>query len=159
MIFFYLLKMEEINMIRDNMISEIQEKDLEQLQKIMRQVFNSNTNDPKAKNFYETSKKNKDIYVLGYYIENILVGTVTLNILTTPSGKEATIWNLAVLKEYRKSGIATKLMNKAEEIVKNYKDIGRIWLFSGVQRKEAHKLYNKLGYDENVDKAFIKYID
>lgn len=146
-------------MIRDNMISEIQEKDLEQLQKIMRQVFNSNTNDPKAKNFYETSKKNKDIYVLGYYIENILVGTVTLNILTTPSGKEATIWNLAVLKEYRKSGIATKLMNKAEEIVKNYKDIGRIWLFSGVQRKEAHKLYNKLGYDENVDKAFIKYID
>lgn len=146
-------------MIRDNMISEIQEKDLEQLQKIMRQVFNSNTSDPKAKNFYETSKKNKDIYVLGYYIENILVGTVTLNILTTPSGKEATIWNLAVLKEYRKSGIATKLMNKAEEIVKNYKDIGRIWLFSGVQRKEAHKLYNKLGYDENVDKAFIKYID
>ena len=146
-------------MIRDNMISEIQKKDLEQLQKIMRQVFNSNTSDPKAKNFYETSKKNKDIYVLGYYIENILVGTVTLNILTTPSGKEATIWNLAVLKEYRKSGIATKLMNKAEEIVKNYKDIGRIWLFSGVQRKEAHKLYNKLGYDENVDKAFIKYID
>lgn len=146
-------------MIRDNMISEIQKKDLEQLQKIMRQVFNSNTNDPKAKNFYETSKKNKDIYVLGYYIENILVGTVTLNILTTPSGKEATIWNLAVLKEYRKSGIATKLMNKAEEIVKNYKDISRIWLFSGVQRKEAHKLYNKLGYDENVDKAFIKYID
>ena len=31
MIFFYLLKMEEINMIRDNMISEIQKKDLEQL--------------------------------------------------------------------------------------------------------------------------------
>ena len=146
-------------MIRDNMISEIQEKDLEQLQKIMRQVFNSNTSDPKAKNFYETSKKNKDIYVLGYYIENILVGTVTLNILTTPSGKEATIWNLAVLKGYRNLGIATKLMNKAEEIVKNYKDIRHIWLFSGVQRKEAHKLYNKLGYDENVDKAFMKYIN
>ena len=146
-------------MIRDNMISEIQEKDLEQLQKIMRQVFNSNTSDPKAKNFYETSKKNKDIYVLGYYIEYILVGTVTLNILTTPSGKEATIWNLAVLEGYRNLGIATKLMNKAEEIVKNYKDIRHIWLFSGVQRKEAHKLYNKLGYDENVDKAFMKYIN
>lgn len=56
-------------MIRDNMISEIQEKDLEQLQKIMRQVFNSNTSDSKTKNFYETSKKNKDIYVLGYYKE------------------------------------------------------------------------------------------
>ena len=36
MIFFYLLKMEEINMIRDNMISEIQKKDLEQLSKIIK---------------------------------------------------------------------------------------------------------------------------
>ena len=76
-----------------------------------------------------------------------------------PSGKEATIWNLAVLEEYRKLGIATKLMIKAEEIVKTYDDIDRIWLFSGVQRKEAHKLYNKLGYDENIDKAFIKYVN
>jgi hypothetical protein len=31
-------------------------------------------------------------------------------------------------------------------------------LFGRVQRKEAHKLYNKLGYDENADKAFVKYI-
>ena len=76
-----------------------------------------------------------------------------------PSGKEATIWNLAVIEEYRKLGIATKLMIKAEEIVKSYEDVSRIWLFSGVQRKEAHKLYNKLGYDENVDKAFVKYIN
>ena len=97
--------------------------------------------------------------MLGYYIKNKLVGTVTLNILTGPSGKDATIWNLAVLEEYRKLGIATKLMVKTEEIVKKYNDVDRIWLFSGVQRKEAHKLYNKLGYDENIDKAFIKYIN
>lgn len=146
-------------MIRDNIIAEIQEKDLEQLQKIMKQVFNSNTNDSKAQRFYEISKNSSDIYVLGYYIENNLVGTVTLNILTMPSGKEATIWNLAVLEEYRKLGIATKLMIKAEEIVKNYGNIDRIWLFSGAQREKAHKLYNKLGYDENIDKAFVKSIN
>ena len=104
-------------MNRNNIIAEIQEKDLEQLQKIMKQVFNSNTSNSKAERFYEVSKNNSDIYVLGYYIENNLVGTVTLNILTMPSGKEATIWNLAVFEEYRKSGIATKLMIKAEEIV------------------------------------------
>ena len=55
-----------------------------------------------------------------------------------PSGKEATIWNLAVLEEYRKLGIATKLMIKAEEIIKNYEDVSHIGLFSGVQRKDAH---------------------
>lgn len=146
-------------MIRDNIITEIQEKDLKQLQKIVKQAFNSNTSDSKIQRFYKISKNNDDIYVLGYYIENNLVGTVTLNILTTTSGKDATIWNLAVLEEYRKLGIATKLMIKAEEIVKTYDDIDRIWLFSGVQRKEAHKLYNKLGYDENIDKAFIKYVN
>ena len=146
-------------MIRDNIITEIQEKDLKQLQKIVKQAFNSNTSDSKIQRFYEVSKNNDDIYVLGYYIENNLVGTVTLNILTTTSGKDATIWNLAVLEEYRKLGIATKLMIKAEEIIKTYDDIDRIWLFSGVQRKEAHKLYNKLGYDENIDKAFIKYVN
>lgn len=146
-------------MTRDNIIAEIQEKDLKQLQKIMKRVFNSNTSNSKVQRFYEVSKDNSDVYILGYYIQNILIGTVTLNILTTPSGKEATIWNLAVLEEYRKIGIATKLMIKAEEILKNHENVGRIWLFSGVQRKEAHKLYNKLGYDENIDKAFVKQIN
>ena len=146
-------------MTRDNIIAEIQEKDLEQLQKIMKQVFNSKINNEKAQRFYEVSKNNKDIHVLGYYIEDNLVGTVTLNVLTSPSRKEATIWNLAILDEYRRLGIASKLMDKAEEIAKSDKDVSNIWLFSGSQREEAHKLYKKLGYDENVDKAFVKRID
>lgn len=146
-------------MTRDNVIEEIQEKDLVELQEIMKLVFNSKTSNEKAQRFYNVSKKDKDIYVLGYYIKDNLVGTVTLNILTSPSVKEATIWNLAVKEEYRRLGIATKLMNKAEEIAKSDKDIYRIWLFSGVQREDAHKLYKKLGYDENRDKAFVKHIN
>lgn len=145
-------------MERDNIIDEIKEKDIVQLQKIQQDVFNSTTNYDKVKSFYEESKSNKDIYVLGYYIKDNLVGTVTLNILTLPSGKEATIWDLAINEEYRRLGIATKLMNKAEEIAKK-KDIRRIWLFSGFYRKGAHELYRKLGYDENRDKAFVKDIE
>lgn len=106
---------------------------------------------------YETCKNNKDIHVLGYYIKNDLVGTVTLNILTLPSGKEATIWDVAIKEEYRRLGIATKLMNKAEEIAKE-ENITKIWLFRGVHRKGAHELYKKLDYDENRDKAFVKQI-
>ena len=146
-------------MNRDNIIEEIQEKDLEQLQEIMKQAFNSKTSYKKAHEFYETTKNNNNIYALGYYIKDNLVGSVTLNILTSPSRKEATIWNLAVLEDYRGLGIATKLMTKVEEIVKSYENVGCIWLFSGVQRKEAHKLYKKLGYDENIDKAFVKKIN
>ena len=91
------------------------------------------------------------------YINDNLVGTVTLNILTLATGKEATIWDLAIMEEYRRLGIATKLMNKAEEIAKR-EDITRIWLFSGSHRKCVHELYRKLGYDENRDKAFVKQI-
>ena len=146
-------------MNRNNVVSEIQKKDIEQLQIIMKQAFENNLSSTKANMLYKIYKNNKDIYVLGYYIENVLVGTVTLNILTTPTGKEATIWNLAVLEKYRRLGIASKLMIKAEDIVKKYEDINRIWLFSGYQREKAHKLYKKLGYNENIDKAFVKLIN
>lgn len=145
-------------MERDNIIDEIKEKDLIQLQKIQQNVFNSTATYDQIKVFYKESKKNKDIHVLGYYIKDNLVGTVALNILTLPSGKEATIWDLAINEEYRRLGIATKLMNKAEEIAKN-EDIRRIWLFSGFHRKGAHELYRRLGYDENRDKAFVKNIE
>ena len=146
-------------MNRNNVVSEIQKEDIEQLQIIMKQAFENNLSSTKANMLYKIYKNNKDIYVLGYYIENVLVGTVTLNILTTPTGKEATIWNLAVLEKYRRLGIASKLMIKAEEIVKKYEDINRIWLFSGYQREKAHKLYKKLGYNEKLDKAFVKQIN
>lgn len=146
-------------MNRNNVVSEIQKEDIEQLQIIMKQAFDNNLSSTKANMLYKIYKNNKDIYVLGYYIENVLVGTVTLNILTTPTGKEATIWNLAVLEKYRRLGIASKLMIKAEDIVKKYEDINRIWLFSGYQREKAHKLYKKLGYNEKLDKAFVKQIN
>jgi len=54
---------------------------------------------------------------------------------------------VAVKEEYRKLGIATKLMKQAEEIART-KEIKKIWLFSGFHRKDAHELYKKLGYDE-----------
>ena len=144
-------------MKRDNIVSSIEEKDLEQLQQILKSVFNNNIKYEKMKNLYKMTKDNKDIHILGYYIDDNLVGTVTLNILTLPSGKDATIWDLEIQEEYRRLGIATKLMNKAEEIAKQ-EDISRIWLFSGFHRKGAHELYRKLGYDENRDKAFVKQI-
>ena len=144
-------------MKRDNIVNIIEERELKQFQQILKHVFNNTISYEKMQNLYKISKENKDIYILGYYIDDNLVGTVTLNILTLPSGKDATIWDLAIKEDYRRLGIATKLMNKAEEIAKQ-EDIKRIWLFSGFHRKCAHELYRKLGYDENRDKAFVKQI-
>lgn len=57
------------------------------------------------KNLYNESKDNKDVHTLGYYIRDNLVGTVTLNISISPAGKTATIWDLAIMEEYRRLGI------------------------------------------------------
>ena len=78
-------------MKRDNIIEEIKENDLVQLQEIMKEVFESEANYEQMENFYKVSNENKYIYILGYYIKDNLVGTLTLNFLTLPSGKEATI--------------------------------------------------------------------
>ena len=145
-------------MERNDIIVEVEERDLRELHSILKATFNSNSNYEKIKEQYEEYKANKNVYVLGYYIDDKIVGTLTLNILTLPSGKEATIWAVAVKEEYRRLGIAMKLMNKAEEIVKEYDEIKRIWLFSGINRHGAHELYRKLGYDDNMDKAFVKII-
>lgn len=145
-------------MKRDNIVSEIEERDLVELHQILTSTFNPNTTYEKVQNSYNMQKQMQDTYMLGYYIEDKLVGTITLNILLLPSGREGTIWSLAVNPEYRRLGIATKLMNRAEEIAKGYEDIRTIWLFSGMHRQSAHELYRRLGYDENIDKAFVKQI-
>ena len=142
-------------MKRNNIICELEENDLPQLQQILFEVFNNKISLEEMKNLYKNAKINSDIHILGYYIEDTLVGTVTLNILTMPARREATIWDLAIKNNYRRLGIATKLMIQAEEIAKA-ENIKRIWLFSGFHRENAHKLYKKLGYNENRDKAFVK---
>ena len=143
-------------MERNNFVGEIEERDLAEYKKILKTVLNNQISIDEVKDLYDIVRKNKDLHILGYYINDNLVGTVTLNITTFASGREATIWDLAVYEEYRGLGIATKLMNRVEEIARTYDYVTKIWLFSGFHRKDAHGLYRKLGYDENRDKAFVK---
>lgn len=74
-------------MKRDKIIDEIQEGDFIELQKILKDAFGKNISYEKMQESYKILINNKDTYVLGYYINDSLVGTVTLNILTLTSGK------------------------------------------------------------------------
>lgn len=145
-------------MEKNDEIKEIEEKDLEELIAIYKEAFNSNIKQEEVEKTYAKMKELRDVYWLGYYIEGKIVGTLTLYIIVKPTGKQAMIWDLAVKEEKRRKGIATKLMHRAEEIVKQEGEIDKIWLFSRFTRKGAHELYRKLGYDENRDKAFVKSI-
>lgn len=76
---------------RDNEIFAVEEKDLKELLEIQQKNFNNKQNYENIQNMYKLLQENKDIYVLGYYIKDCLVGTLTLNVITLTSGKEATI--------------------------------------------------------------------
>lgn len=145
--------------MRNQEISKIEERDLEEVKKLLVSVFNNNISYEKMKEYYNQSKDNENVHLYGYYINDILVGMIMLNIAVLPSGKKPTIWNLAVKEEYRNQGIATKLINKVESILEKEEFAKKIWMFSGVKREDAHKLYRKLGYNEYDNKAFYKKIN
>jgi len=145
--------------MRNGIVSEIEEKDLIEVQQILKEVFNNNITYEKMKQFYNQSKEQGNVYLYGYYIKDKLVGMIMLNIAILPAGRKATIWDLAVSEKYRNQGIATKLIKKVESVLENEEDIKKIWLFSGIKREVAHHLYKKLGYNENDNKAFYKKIN
>lgn len=144
--------------MRNLIVSQIEEKDLEEVQKILKNTFKNNITYEKMKEFYCQSKNDKNVHMYGYYVKDRLVGMIIMDIAIIPSGKKATIYNLAVLEEYRRQGIATKLINIVEEIVKKENDIEKISLFSGIKRQEAHELYRKLGYNGDDYKTFYKIV-
>lgn len=143
--------------MRNEKICEIEERDLIDVKNILLKIFNNNITYDNMKEFYQNCQENKNVYLYGYYIKDKLIGIIFLDIALLPSGKKATIWNLGVLEEYRNKSIATKLINKVENIVKEqHKDIKLIRLFSGKNRKHAHKLYEHLGYNGEDYKAYYK---
>ena len=144
-------------MERNEVVKEVEERDFETLFELYRDVFNKDLDKKDYKKSFEKIK-DRDIYILGYYINDEIVGSVTVYILDIPTGKEAMIWDFLVEERYRRQGIGTKLMKEAEKLVKEKMKKGKIWLFSRFSRFPAHELYRKLGYDENRDKAFVKIL-
>lgn len=71
----------------------------------------------------------------------------------------ANILGLAVASDYQRQGIGKALMAKAEEWAK-LNNATFVRLNSAVKRKEAHKFYRSLGYDNEKEQIrFMKMID
>jgi ribosomal protein S18 acetylase RimI-like enzyme len=70
---------------------------------------------------------------------------------------EMYIPELIVTEKYRNQGIGTSLINACISLAKQ-KECQKIRLESGIQRKEAHKFYEKLGF-ESKSSSFTKNLD
>lgn len=126
------------------MISKLDIKDIDSFNKIGLLVNNNFVNLFKLE--YIIDSKDEDVY--GYYDKDKLVGFV--HVLKTFECLE--IINVVVDTDYRKKGIATKLIDYLNEC---YSDIEYILLEVNENNSNAISLYNKLGFNViNVRKKY-----
>lgn len=107
-----------------------------------RKYDNSISEDAKILNYFKYMIRQKYNFLLGYYIDNNIVGYAFIKGIDKET---ALLDGLYVEEEYRNKGIATELIKTAFETCKNNKikflDVNVMY-----QNKEAQSLYNKLGF-------------
>ncbi len=112
-----------------------------------------------AEQFLSERIKNQESVIYIYYDKNIAVGFTQLY-PTYSSARMVKNWilnDLFVLEEYRKTGVATQLINKVIEFAKS-NDANFVQLETQVDNFVAQKLYQHLGFElQEPDKEFLLY--
>lgn len=72
-------------------------------------------------------------------------GNVIGCVYAQTDGWEGLVWRLAVLKDYRKHGIGTKLLKNAEKFLKK-KGVREVGMLVNSKNEELQKYYKQRGY-------------
>ena len=138
--------------IMEIIIEKLKIKDIDEVLKLYEKLV-------PVKQDYELSKKKyKDLYYSDKYTvlvaksDDKILGTITSIVCDSIGfgGYSFMILDyLYVKEEYRNIGIATKLFENIENIAVS-NNCGYIFFVSSSNNTEAHKLYEKLGYNDNV---------
>ena len=112
-----------------------------------------------ATKFLSERINNQQSVIYIYYANNIAVGFTQLYPKYS-SARMVRNWilnDLFVLEEYRKSGIATQLINQAIEFAKS-KNANFVQLETQVDNFVAQKLYQQLGFElQAPDEEYLLY--
>lgn len=124
------------------------QSDINEVVDLCNECFSENTIITKALSIFNTSINNpNDIYIIGL-IDNIIVSHSKITIIDTiyeNIGRYAIINHFCVKKEYRRQGIATKMLKYIETICQD-KKCKNIELWSKNFRVPAHQCYKKNGF-------------
>ena len=143
-------------------IRELNENDLESLIHLYEQLDPSNGNisiDTTREIWRNEIVNNKNIKYFGAVDNGKVVSTCYCMIipnLTSLGRAICFVENVVTDKDYRKQGLATKILDKAIEFA-HEKNCYKVILESGIKRKEAHQFYANYGFDGDAKKAFIIY--
>lgn len=99
------------------------------------------------------------IFVITYQKNQIAIGWVhVLLVQYLETEKFAEIGGLVIDHQHRKSGLGKQLMNEAENWVRD-QGVSTIRLRSNTIRSEAHKFYEKIGYQNQKSQfTFVKQL-
>lgn len=117
-------------------------------------------NDYPSRNKMLSDIKNKDLYV---YEETVIKGFMAITrdkeeyqgLVETTSYSAYILHRLAIKKEYRKEGIATKLFKYAEEMAKKNK-VSLLKADTEIHNNKMNNLFKKLGF---IKKGEFEYDD
>ena len=140
-------------------IRKIREEDLLDLRELYIALCDEEISLEGIKKAFKRMEINEDYYLLGAEIDGKIVGTL-MGIVCCDVASEnknfMTIENVVVLEAYRGKGVCKKLFYSVEEIAKE-NECTYVYLVSGAHRKEAHALYEALGYAKEGAKGFRKH--
>lgn len=109
-----------------------------------------------SKKIWDEIEEQKNITYIGVIDKGKVVATcfvVIIPNLTCHNKPMCFIENVVTDKNYRGQGLGKKVMDEAIRIAKE-NDCYKAFLESGVQRTEAHKFYEKMGFSSQSKKAF-----
>lgn len=105
-------------------------------------------------------ENNKNIKYFGAIDNEKVVSSCYCAIIPNLTNKVRSIGfieNVITDQNYRKQGLAGKVIDKAIEYAQS-KDCYKVFLESGISRTEAHKFYEKIGFETGSKKSFIKWL-
>lgn len=143
-------------------IRELNAADLESLLELYVQLSDVNKDCPckKALDVWKNEiEGNKNIKYFGAVDDGKVVATCYCAIipnLTNGVRPIGFIENVVTHKDYRLKGLARKVIDAATDFAKS-RNCYKVFLESGVARTEAHKFYEKIGFETGSKKSFIKW--
>ncbi len=125
------------------MIEILRKEDIQQYKELIDSCF-GNSNDLVI---YDRYMENEDYKIFVKKIEGKIVGSITaykINLFTFEFQPALELFNVCVLKEYRKQNIGKEILEYIKEYAKNNK-FNSIYLNCFEDAHGAHKLYESVG--------------
>ncbi|GIP39101.1 acetyltransferase [Paenibacillus sp. J31TS4] len=107
----------------------------------------------------EVVRNDPHTYLFVYEEEGVLIGTVTLNIcLQAMHGLRpyGVVENIVVHEDHRGKRVGQALLQHVEDICQSL-NCHRIMLLSNATRHQAHRFFEREGFDGSVSRGFKKY--